>query len=1195
MLNRHILLALLNVFVILSYAQEKRIALVIGNANYSKAPLKNPVNDALLMQKTLKDLGFKVILDTNILTRQGFIKSIGNYQKERELADIGFVYYAGHGIQIDGKNYMLPTQERYESKFDVIGNGVDVELLMNNFLVPTHNEVNIFVFDACRNNPFESNWNATRSIGNSSGLATVKATGALVAYSTEAGITASDGNLNETNSIYTKCLAKQLSQENIRIDRVFLNVRSEVRLLSNNQQFPSFYNQLEGEDLILKPSQYLSAINDIDSLIDIKEFDFALKEVNLLLAKTPNLVDGLLRKGQILYNTMNDEYNGTDLIKASELNPKNPMVYCFLARYYSVIFRNDQAIISINQAIELSPDNDEYHYWKGLILLEDLNDTIAAKKEFETAVNLNSDNVGSIFYIGIIHEEFFRDYKSALNCYTKSIEIDNSFIPAITYKSFLLAFKNNFRAGVEEFKKYIETDSLNAGLWKKLGVLYEYYGDTINAIKCYNQGLILAKNRSEKSEISSFIADLYQDSINYNLALEFYNEAINLNPNDPNLYMRRGWHYYNYYQDESNTLINYTKAIEVGKGMKVKLELFENRGDYYFEIEDYDHALFDYLQCLKLDSSHVNSINSIGLIYEIKGEIEKAESFYKQGMNFILNDPIGVSYILRNLADIRLKQNDLKAAENYWEECIRINPKNEFYILYADFLKNIPNRNTEIIKNYSIAIENDPNNIEYLLDRALFYSEINEIDKSQKDYERILKIKPDDGAALNNLGLIFSEQNNNEKAIELYTTGIKMNLDNEYLTGLCYSNRAEVFFKLNEIDKAISDMDSSLISDPLNPERYYNAFLFYYSNNLDVINAINTISIATYLAPENLDYINARACFYRDFYNDMNMAAKDFERILEIDSNNINTQLELANLLYMNGDYDGAKNLLVKILSNNKSDSLELTESHLFLAQLYQKSNNYNSAQEEYYLAEKLFPKWDRSELIDFYLYYIGDSNKALSILNSQLENERNDELLLKRIEIEFSKENYDQCVQDLNILLDSKKDEQNTLAKLAVVYSKLGNFKKATNLITLAINLDTTNHDILFYQLKIHLNQGNVKEALQLCEIISQLSPFDPEVCYQRAKIYTLMNDSINMSIYYSELNGMLKNKGEFIVTNEIGNPIEDAPIFLEIGKYFEQIDQNQQAKRVYEYALNLLRDDYRIKSLELKTFLTQRLKYLD
>ena len=108
-------------------AQEKRLALVIGNSNYDRGTLNNPVNDALLMKETLEKLGFDVLLDTNISTRNELLKSVNSFGEKRKEYQIGFVYYAGHGVQIDGNNYILPTKEKYESKIDVKDNGVNVQ------------------------------------------------------------------------------------------------------------------------------------------------------------------------------------------------------------------------------------------------------------------------------------------------------------------------------------------------------------------------------------------------------------------------------------------------------------------------------------------------------------------------------------------------------------------------------------------------------------------------------------------------------------------------------------------------------------------------------------------------------------------------------------------------------------------------------------------------------------------------------------------------------------------------------------------------------------------------------------------------------------------------------------------------------------------------------------------------------------
>ena len=99
--------------------EEKRLALVIGNANYDKGKLNNPVNDALLIAETLKKLEFDVILDTNLTDKRLFKDKIREFGNKRPEYDVAFVYYAGHGIQVGSENYLLPTKEVFESEFDV--------------------------------------------------------------------------------------------------------------------------------------------------------------------------------------------------------------------------------------------------------------------------------------------------------------------------------------------------------------------------------------------------------------------------------------------------------------------------------------------------------------------------------------------------------------------------------------------------------------------------------------------------------------------------------------------------------------------------------------------------------------------------------------------------------------------------------------------------------------------------------------------------------------------------------------------------------------------------------------------------------------------------------------------------------------------------------------------------------------------
>ena len=173
--------------------QEKRLALVIGNANYNTAELKNPVNDAKLIASTLDSLNFDVILKTNIESQGQFKNAILEFGKKRPDYNAAIVYYAGHGMQLDGENYLLPTKESFESKDEVFMSGVSVQKIMH--FLRDSNKVNILILDACRDNPYEKSFNSkSRSIGKSSGLAKIPApTGSLIAFSTDAGNVADDG------------------------------------------------------------------------------------------------------------------------------------------------------------------------------------------------------------------------------------------------------------------------------------------------------------------------------------------------------------------------------------------------------------------------------------------------------------------------------------------------------------------------------------------------------------------------------------------------------------------------------------------------------------------------------------------------------------------------------------------------------------------------------------------------------------------------------------------------------------------------------------------------------------------------------------------------------------------------------------------------------------------------------------------
>ena len=183
---------------------------------------------------------------------------------------MAFVYYAGHGVQINNINYLLPTKQEFTSEDEVELFGFSVQDIMK-YLESQSDEVNVLILDACRDNPFESNWDLTRSFnGSGSGLAKIPApTGSLIAFSTDAGQTAPDGD--GENSVYTLSLAKNMVLEDISIDQVFRNVRSEVLTITGGRQRPVEATQLTGQSFYLNPSNFEDEFKEVDEIIELGE------------------------------------------------------------------------------------------------------------------------------------------------------------------------------------------------------------------------------------------------------------------------------------------------------------------------------------------------------------------------------------------------------------------------------------------------------------------------------------------------------------------------------------------------------------------------------------------------------------------------------------------------------------------------------------------------------------------------------------------------------------------------------------------------------------------------------------------------------------------------------------------------------------------------------------------------------------
>jgi len=219
--------------------EQRRFALVIGNGRYHVSPLLNPQTDAKDLAQALESFGFQVICKID-LTQNEMKQAIRAFGEKIRHGGTGLFYYAGHAVQVDGRNYLIPVGTEISHEHEVEYEAVDIGFLLSQ-MQEARNELNIVILDACRNNPFSRKFRSTNG-----GLASIIApSGTLIAYATAPGSVASDGD--GRNGLYTQELLKAMRQPALKIEDVFKLVRSGVQSLTNGVQVPWESSSLVGD------------------------------------------------------------------------------------------------------------------------------------------------------------------------------------------------------------------------------------------------------------------------------------------------------------------------------------------------------------------------------------------------------------------------------------------------------------------------------------------------------------------------------------------------------------------------------------------------------------------------------------------------------------------------------------------------------------------------------------------------------------------------------------------------------------------------------------------------------------------------------------------------------------------------------------------------------------------------------------
>jgi len=252
-------------------ATGQRLALVIGNSNYESSPLRNPVNDASDMALALQKVGFTVVLKKNadLQTMEEAIEDFGNKLK---LGGVGLFYYAGHGLQVNGVNYLIPIRAKINKETDVRYKAVDAGRVLDE-MANANNGFNMVILDACRDNPFTRSF---RSANRGLAIISTAPTGTFIAYSTGPGQVARDGE--GRNSPFATALLESIKMPGLPIEQVFKRVRQKLDASTGGKQVPWELSSIKG-DFYFNPST----------------------KPDIVKITTPPISDSILKQAQIAY------------------------------------------------------------------------------------------------------------------------------------------------------------------------------------------------------------------------------------------------------------------------------------------------------------------------------------------------------------------------------------------------------------------------------------------------------------------------------------------------------------------------------------------------------------------------------------------------------------------------------------------------------------------------------------------------------------------------------------------------------------------------------------------------------------------------------------------------------------------------------------------------------------------------------
>jgi tetratricopeptide (TPR) repeat protein len=536
---------------------QQKFALVIGNGAYTNvAKLNNPVNDARDMKAALESLGFTVDLVVNGAQEQ--MESAATRLRSRLSAErnsYGFFFYAGHGVQSGGENYLIPVDANIQSENFLRQKAVSVQAVLGE-LNDAGNALNIVVLDACRDNPFS--WKRSGSRGLQ--VVSDQPADSIIVYATGAGNTADD-NPSGRNGLFTSHLLANLKTPGLSVRDLFDKTGQDVRQASGGRQIPAVYSQFfETAYLGGRPAVAVQPTPAPQPAVVVQPTPTPAP-----VQPAPKPTPAPERNAKSYYDSGLSFYNQGDYVTAIE---------------------------EYTQAIRLDPNYADAYYNRGLAYYnkEDYDRAIA---DYSQAVRLNPDYALAYYGRGLAYYNK-EDYDREIADYTKAIRLDPNYTSAYYNRGLAYNEKGDYDRAIADYTKAIRLDPNYTSAYYNRGNAYYNKNDYDRAIADYTQAIRLDPNYT-----SAYYnrGNAYYNKEDYDRAIADYSQTIRLDPNYANAYYGRGLAYENK-KDYDRAIADYTQAIRLDPN---HTSAYNNRGHAYYNKKDYDQAIKDYQSAQLID------------------------------------------------------------------------------------------------------------------------------------------------------------------------------------------------------------------------------------------------------------------------------------------------------------------------------------------------------------------------------------------------------------------------------------------------------------------------------------------------------------------------------------------------------------------------------------------------------------------